>query len=112
MDIINSDIQVNNAGAQTGFKATCPSAHPPTATIVFRIEHSGKVEEMLTDPAQGIVRLNEWDIEPGQLVIKCLKVDGKDSGVRHLRVACSEAVVDGIKSAGGSSLLWYRDGNL
>ena len=94
MDIINNQITVNN----TAFFATTTSSQEPTATVMFRITGGGKVDELLNHPRSGVVRLNKWQVEGAARKIIILKIDGKDGGIRHVRAACSKAIVEAIQT--------------
>ena len=73
---------------------------PATATLSFRIEGPGKVEDLLLCPKRGICRLNGWnkDIVKG---IRILKYPDSDTGTRYVRVSCTEPVVKCLRAKGG-----------
>ena len=96
MDIIKNKVTVSNHP----FIATLATALPPTATLVFRTEAPGKVEDLLLDPARGVGRLNGWPAE-ARKGLRILNWPSGNSGIRFTRVACTEEVVNLIKEAEG-----------
>ena len=75
---------------------------PATATVVFRIEVAGAVEDLIMCPKRGVARLNGWAAEArkGLRVLKSDR-DAATTGVRFVRVAATAEAVNHIKKQGG-----------
>ena len=62
MDLVKSKVQASGHS----FTVVKASDMPATATLVFRIEGDGKVDDLLLCPRRGVVRLNGWPAEARQ----------------------------------------------
>ena len=84
------------------FLAVHVSAVPKTATLSFRIESEGTVEELISGPRRGLARLNGWR-DLGPTPFRILKIDGNNScaASRFIRVAVTEPAVNEIKKLEG-----------
>ena len=94
--IVKDKIQVNGHS----FLPQLSKDLPPTVTLSFRLEGPGKVDALLLCPKRGICRLNGWDPSLAK-GIRVLKYPDSDTGVRYVRVACTEEVVAQIKRKEG-----------
>ena len=87
-----------------GQKFRCAFAKdlPKTATVVFRIEVAGLVEDLISCPKRGVARLNGWapEAREGLRVLKSDR-DNSTAGVRYIRVAATQEAVNHIKQQGG-----------
>ena len=99
LTIVNDQLEISSKK----FKAVKATDLPPTATLVFRIEASGKVDDLLTCPRRGVGRLNGWPAETagGIRLLQPTKHHQQQHGPRYVRAACTEPVVAAIKKTQG-----------